>query len=290
MSAGDARLIDGAGAPPTPAHSPHRAEGSPPARGGGEAARETRTALSIHNLTKRFGGLVAVDDVSVELLSGRLNAIIGPNGAGKTTLFNLITGEIPADTGRVQFKGANIIGLKPHQIVRRGISRTLQIKSVFGGLTVADNVRAAVMSHEGISGMFRPARSYRRVDERVGALLETVGLGAHRDRPASQLSYGDIALLEIALALANEPKLLLLDEPVCGMGPEETERAVARIKDISRRVDVVLIEHDMEVVFAIADHITVMAQGAILAAGKPTEISADPKVQEAYLGSPEDDA
>jgi branched-chain amino acid transport system ATP-binding protein len=248
------------------------------------------TALSIAGLTKRFGGLVAVDGISMQIAAGRLNAIIGPNGAGKTTLFNLITGEIAADEGSIVFDGAEITALKPHQIVRRGISRTLQIKSVFGGLTVADNVRAAVMSHDGISSMFRPARSYRQVDERVGTLLAEVGLAAHRDRPASQLSYGDIALLEVGLALANEPKLLLLDEPVCGMGPEETERAVARIKDISRRVDVVLIEHDMAVVFAIADHITVMAQGAILAEGKPVDISADPRVQEAYLGSPEDDA
>ncbi len=249
----------------------------------------TYAALRVEGLTKRFGGLVAVDNISFGLPSGQLNAIIGPNGAGKTTLFNLISGEIRADSGRVRVLDADITGLKPHQIVRRGVSRTLQIKSVFGGLTVADNVRAALMAHEGIVSAFRPASSYAAISGRIDALLATVGLGAHRDTRASALSAGDRALLEIALALANEPKLLLLDEPVCGMGPQETERAVARIRGISKQVDVVLIEHDMEVVFAIADEIIVMAQGALLARGSPKEISSNPKVQEAYLGSPEDE-
>lgn len=247
------------------------------------------TILDIRGLTKRFGGLVAVDNVSLAIESGRLNAVIGPNGAGKTTLFNLITGEITADSGSVRFAGGEIIGLKPHQIVRRGISRTLQIKSVFGGLTVADNVRAAIMAHEGISSPFRSARSFAAVAGRIDELLSNVGLIGLRDRVAGTLSYGDVALLELALALANEPKLLLLDEPVCGMGPEETERAVARIVDIAKRIDVILIEHDMEVVFGIADRITVMAQGAVLAQGSPAEIAKDLRVQEAYLGSPEDE-
>jgi branched-chain amino acid transport system ATP-binding protein len=248
------------------------------------------TALSVQGLTKRFGGLVAVDNISFDLASGRLNAIIGPNGAGKTTLFNVITGELRPDAGRIRIAGGDITYLKPHQIVRRGVSRTLQIKSVFGGLSVADNVRAALMAHEGISSAYRPAASYAAVTSRIGELLEGVGLAHHYDTRASALSYGDVALLEIALALANEPKLLLLDEPVCGMGPQETERAVARILDISKRIDVVLIEHDMEVVFSVADEIIVMAQGALLARGAPEEISANLKVQEAYLGSPEDEA
>lgn len=248
------------------------------------------TALSVEGLTKRFGGLVAVDNITFGLPSGRLNAIIGPNGAGKTTLFNLITGESRADSGRVRVFDRDITRLKPHQIVRRGVSRTLQIKSVFGRLTVADNVRAALMAHEGIVSAFRPAASYAAITARIDGLLAAVGLSDHRDSSASTLSYGDVALLEIALALANEPKLLLLDEPVCGMGPEETERAVERIREISKRVDVVLIEHDMEVVFAIADEIIVMAQGALLARGAPKEISSNAKVQEAYLGSPDDEA
>jgi branched-chain amino acid transport system ATP-binding protein len=246
-------------------------------------------ALSLSGVTKRFGGLVAVDGISIDLTSGKLNAIIGPNGAGKTTLFNLISGEIVADAGRVIFDGQNIAGLKPHDIVRRGISRTLQIKSVFGGLSVADNVLIAVLTHERVMSAFRPAASFRAAASRAEDILEEVGLAARRDELASTLSYGDVALLEMALALAGEPKLLLLDEPVCGMGPQETERTVDLIKAISKRIDVILIEHDMEVVFDIADFIMVMAQGAILATGTAAEIAGDPKVQEAYLGSPEDD-
>lgn len=248
------------------------------------------TALSLSGVTKRFGGLVAVDGITIDLETRKLNALIGPNGAGKTTLFNLISGEIPADAGRVIFEGHNILGLKPHEIVRRGISRTLQIKSVLGGLSVADNVRIAVLTHERIMAPFRPVSSFRAVIARVDEIIEQVGLSAHCDDLASTLSYGDVALLEIAMAVAAQPKLLLLDEPVCGMGPQETERTVAKIKDISRQVDVILIEHDMEVVFDIADFIMVMAQGAILATGTVTEIAADPKVQEAYLGSSEDDS
>jgi branched-chain amino acid transport system ATP-binding protein len=247
------------------------------------------TALSLSGVTKRFQGLVAVDDVTIDLASGKLNAVIGPNGAGKTTLFNLISGEIAADAGRAIFDGHDILGLKPHQIVRRGVSRTLQIKSVFGGLSVIDNVRIAVLSHERIMAPFRPTGSIRAVTARADEIIDEVGLAAHRNASAATLSYGDVALLEMALALAAQPKLLLLDEPVCGMGPEETEHTVGMIKEISRRVDVILIEHDMEVVFDIADFIMVMAQGAILATGTAAEIARDPKVQEAYLGSPEDD-
>ncbi|RTL70188.1 MAG: ABC transporter ATP-binding protein [Hyphomicrobiales bacterium] len=249
----------------------------------------TAAALETRNLTRRFGGLTAVDDVSMTLASGRLNAIIGPNGAGKTTFFNLVTGELRADAGSVTAHGVALTNLPPHRIVRAGVSRTLQIKSVFGGLTVADNVRAAVMAHEGVMSPFRSILSYGAISRRVADLIAEVGLERYADTKAQTLSYGDVALLELALALANEPKLLLLDEPVCGMGPQETERAVAKIKDVARRTDVVIIEHDMEVVFSIADHILVMAQGAILAEGTPAEISANAKVQETYLGAAEDE-
>ncbi len=246
-------------------------------------------ALETRNLTRRFGGLTAVDDVTMTLASGRLNAIIGPNGAGKTTFFNLVTGELKADAGTVHAHGTSLTNLPPHRIVRAGVSRTLQIKSVFGGLTVADNVRAAVMTHERVLSPFRSAASYGAISRRVADLIADVGLDRHTDAKAQTLSYGDVALLELALALANEPKLLLLDEPVCGMGPQETERAVAKIKEVASRVDVVIIEHDMEVVFSIADHILVLAQGAVLAEGTPAEISRNAKVQETYLGSEEDE-
>ncbi|HWM81249.1 MAG TPA: ABC transporter ATP-binding protein [Pseudolabrys sp.] len=246
-------------------------------------------ALRLSGVTKRFGGLVAVDGVTIDFAGGKLNAIIGPNGAGKTTLFNLITGEIPADSGRIEFAGKDIARLKPHQIVRRGVSRTLQIKSVFGGLSVIDNIRAAVLTNRGIKAPFRLVSSFKSVSARADELIEEVGLTGHRETIASALSYGDVALLEMALALAAEPKLLLLDEPICGMGPQETERAVAMIRRIAKRIDVILIEHDMEVVFDIADFIMVMAQGGILATGTAADIASNLAVQEAYLGSPEDE-
>lgn len=253
------------------------------------AAQAAPLALSIQNLTKRFGGLVAVNDISVDFPAGRLNAVIGPNGAGKTTLFNLICGELRTDDGRILFGGGDVTRLKPYQIVRRGIARTLQIKSVFSGLTVEENIRAAVLVKRGVRSSFRPSDAYAEVNERVDGLLDEVGLSDSRDLPASTLSYGDVALLELALALACEPQLLLLDEPVCGMGPEETARTVQIVKNIAKRVNVILIEHDMEVVFDIADDIVVMAHGALLARGTPEEISKNLDVQEAYLGSPDDD-
>ena len=246
-------------------------------------------ALRIEGLTKKFGGLAAVDNLSIAFDSGRLNAIIGPNGAGKTTLFNLICGELKADRGRVVFNDEDIAGRKPHQVVRRGISRTLQIKSVFPGLTVGENIRIAVLSREGIGSWIRSTKSYPEIDVRISEIIDTVGLTKYRNNLASTLSYGDIALLELGLALANRPKLLLLDEPVCGMGPEETERSVGIIKQLSKDVDVILIEHDMEVVFSIADEIVVLAQGALLARGSAAAISANTDVQEAYLGAPDED-
>lgn len=246
------------------------------------------SALSIRGLTKRFGGLIAVDNVDIDFPKGKLNAVIGPNGAGKTTLFNLVTGMLPPTSGQVFFEGKDIAGLKPHRIVSRGLSRTLQIKSVFGALTVEDNVRAAVMAHAGIGNPFRPAASYAQVSRRVDEVLHEAGLRHHAKSCASTLSYGDVALLEIALALANAPKLLLLDEPICGMSPQETERTVERIVKLARTTQIILIEHDMEVVFAIADLITVMAQGRVLARGTPEEIASHGEVQEVYLGTPED--
>ncbi|WID99924.1 ABC transporter ATP-binding protein (plasmid) [Bosea vestrisii] len=248
----------------------------------------TGTALAITGLVKRFGGLTAVDGFDLALESGKLNAVIGPNGAGKTTLFNLVTGLITPDEGSIMFRGTNLARAKPHEIVAAGISRTLQIKSVFGGLTVADNLRVAVMTHQRIRNCLRACASYRAVSQRVEALLEEIGLSHLHSRLANTLSYGDLALLEIGIALANEPALLLLDEPICGMSPSETQKTVEKIQDLATRIDVVLIEHDMEVVFAIADAVTVMANGRLLAAGTPKEIAANAQVQEVYLGSPDE--
>ncbi len=245
--------------------------------------------LETRNLTKRFGGLTAVNDLSLSLPGRRLHAIIGPNGAGKTTFFNLVSGLLSADDGRVLFRGRDITDLKPHEISRLGIKRTLQIKSVFHQLSVADNLWITYQATNRFLHPFRDASRDRNARERVDRTLEQTGLAALAERPAGTLSYGDVALLEIGMALISDPQLLLLDEPTCGMSPAETERAVGKIREMAQSVDIIIIEHDMPVVFEIADDIIVMAQGAILASGSPAEISANERVREAYLGRPEDE-
>jgi len=249
----------------------------------------TAPILETRRLTKRFGGLTAVNDLSMSLPSRRLHAIIGPNGAGKTTFFNLVSGLLTADEGSVLFRGQDITGLKPHAISRLGIKRTLQIKSVFHQLSVAENLWVTYRASHGILHPLRDASDDPAGRERVERTLEQTGLAALAERQAGTLSYGDVALLEIGMALISDPKLLLLDEPTCGMSPAETERAVAKIREMAKTIDIIIIEHDMTVVFGIADDITVMAQGAILASGSPAEIANDERVREAYLGRPEDE-
>jgi branched-chain amino acid transport system ATP-binding protein len=245
--------------------------------------------LRTENLTKKFGGLTATDNLSLSLPGGRLHAIIGPNGAGKTTLFNLISGLLKPDSGRVFFGDREITGLRPHEISRLGIKRTMQIKSVFNQLSVAENLWVTRQAAQRFLNPFRPASRDGETRERVERTLEQIEMTALADRIAGTLSYGDVAMLEIGMALISDPRLLLLDEPICGMSPAETERAVAKIRELARNIDIVIIEHDMEVVFGIADDITVLAQGAILATGTPAEISANEGVREAYLGRPEDE-
>ena len=249
----------------------------------------TEPALRTENLTKRFGGLTAVDNLSLSIPGGRLHAIIGPNGAGKTTFFNLVSGMLVADGGRVFFQGRDITGLKPHQISRLGVKRTMQIKSVFPQLSVAENLWITRQAAHRFLHPLRAASGDRDTRERVEQTLEQIGLTTLAQRLAGTLSYGDVALLEIGMALISEPRLLLLDEPTCGMSPAETERAVAKIKQLARTINIIIIEHDMSVVFEIADDITVMAQGGILASGNSDEISGDEGVREAYLGRPEDE-
>ena len=249
----------------------------------------TIPTLETRGLTKRFGGLTAVDDLSLSLPGGQLHAIIGPNGAGKTTFFNLISGLLHPSSGEVFFRGRNITGLSAHEISRLGIKRTLQVKSVFARQTVAENLWITCEGSKRFLHPFRDAAGDRATRERVERTLEQIGLTAIAKSAAGTLSYGDVALLEIGMALISEPQLLLLDEPTCGMSPAETERAVVRIREMARTIDIVIIEHDMPVVFDIADAITVMAQGAILASGNAKEIAADERVREAYLGRPEDE-
>jgi branched-chain amino acid transport system ATP-binding protein len=246
--------------------------------------------LRTEGLTKRFGGLVAVDNVDLEFESGRVHAIIGPNGAGKTTFFNVVSGMQAPDAGRVFFAGQDITGLKPHQISRRGIKRTMQIKSVFPNMSVEDNLWITAKAGHGFLHPFRSAASFGGIREKVEHTLEQIGLAPVAGQVAGTLAYGNMALLEIGMALISEPKLLLLDEPICGMSPVETENTVQKIRALSRQVDIVIIEHDMEVVFGLADDITVMAMGAVLARGTPQAIGADERVREAYLGRPGDDA
>jgi len=245
--------------------------------------------LRTENLSKRFGGLAAVNDLSFSLGGSRLHAIIGPNGAGKTTLFNLVCGLITPDHGRVFFHGQDITGLKPHRISRLGIKRTLQIKSVFPRLTVAENLWITARGGHGFLNPLRSAASDRATTEKVNRTLVHIGLAPLAARQAGTLSYGDVALLEIGMAVISEPRLLLLDEPTCGMSPAETARAVEKIRELARSINIVIIEHDMEVVFEIADDITVMAQGGILASGSPKQIAVDERVREAYLGREEDE-
>lgn len=245
--------------------------------------------LQIADLTKRFGGLVALDNVTLDLEPNVLHAIIGPNGAGKTTLFNTISGMLKSDSGAVRFHGIDISRMPPHKISRLGMSRSLQIKSVFDSMTVAENLWIAAQARQGVMHAFARRSSFVGTSKRVDAVLEQTGLGDLRDTSAGTLSYGDVALLEIGIALATEPKLLLLDEPICGMGPAETEATVEKIRQLAKSVDIIIIEHDMPVVFDLAEQITVMAQGGVLARGAPQDIAKNAAVREAYLGDEDDD-
>lgn len=249
----------------------------------------TEPVLRTEGLTKRFGGLIAVNNLSINLAGGRVHAIIGPNGAGKTTFFNLVSGMLSPGSGRVFFRGRDITGYKPHEISRLGIKRTLQVKSVFPELSVADNLWITRQARGRFLHPFRQAASDLETKSHVERILEQIGLTGLAGRPAGTLSYGDVAMLEIGMAVISEPSLLLLDEPTCGMSPAETGRAVAKIRELARTIDIVIIEHDMDVVFGIADDITVLAQGAILASGSPAQIADDERVREAYLGRPEDE-
>ena len=249
----------------------------------------TPPLLEIDNLSKQFGGLSAIDKASLSLASGQLHAIIGPNGAGKTTLFNVISGTLKPTSGRIRFLGRDITNEPVHRISRLGLARTLQIKSVFPGMTVRENLWIAAQSRDGVFKPFARAKNARRANEKADALCAELGLADLADQNAANLSYGDIALLEIGLSLATDPKLLLLDEPICGMGPAETEQTVAKIQELAKRIDIIIIEHDIEVIFNIADDIIVMAQGRVLARGSADEISNNAAVRTAYLGDDDDD-
>ena len=241
--------------------------------------------LTIQNLHRHFGGVAAINGVNLAFSENELRSIIGPNGAGKTTLFNVITGKLSANSGQIVFRGQDITNRPPHEVVRLGICRTFQKSSIFPGLTVLENVRIARQIRVGGSRRIFAARdSLKTVQEETQAILERLGLRDKGKMLASSLSHGDQRLMEIGVALAGAPRLLLLDEPTAGMSPRETEQTMHLIRQLAKDVAVILVEHDMEVVMTISDKISVMHQGAIIAEGNPDEIQKNDQVREAYLG------
>jgi branched-chain amino acid transport system ATP-binding protein len=244
--------------------------------------------LQVENLAKRFGGIVATDDLSLDVANGELHAIIGPNGAGKTTLIAQLSGQLTSDSGRIHFEGADITPLPMHKRSALGLARSFQITSLFLDLSVLDNVALSVQAHAGHSFRFwRDARREPELREPARAALARAGLSARADQPASALSHGEHRQLELAMALAGSPRMLLLDEPMAGLGPEESARMVAMLRAPKREVTILLVEHDMEAVFALADRITVLVYGRAIACGAPDDIRANAAVREAYLGEAE---
>lgn len=244
------------------------------------------TRLRLENLTRRFGGLLAVDDVSLAVPAEGITAIIGPNGAGKTTLFNQITGHLVPTSGKIWLGDQDITGLKPAAIVRRGIGRAFQIASIFPSMTVRESLAAAVTAHRRATFSLASAFPRHDIAERTAELLDLLDMTAVADRPSSQISHGDQKLLDVGLALALEPRVLLLDEPAAGMGPEERWQMMATVQRLwkSANMTLIFIEHDIELVFRTAEIIHVLRYGAVLASGTPDEIRGHPDVIEAYLG------
>jgi branched-chain amino acid transport system ATP-binding protein len=243
--------------------------------------------LELDRLTRRFGGLVAVDRVSMEVAEGEVRAVIGPNGAGKSTLFNLITGIIKPTDGTVRFAGEGLTGLPVPRICQRGIARTFQLTALFPGMTAHENVRLAAQAREPWHWRFLGGgATFAAAGKRADQALERLGLTGLADLPAGFLSHGDQRLLEVAMALAQNPRLLLLDEPTQGLSVEETAKAVETLAGLlaDGGVTVLLVEHDMEVVFRLADKITVLHRGAVIADGIPQTIRDHSEVQRAYLG------
>ena len=250
-----------------------------------EARPATPPVLATHGLTRNFGGLVAVRDVSISLRQGELHAVIGPNGAGKTTLVNMLSGEIRPTAGRIELMGREVAGEPAWRMTALGVGRSFQRTNIFASLTVLENVRLAAQAVSAPPRrLLRAAAGETTLIESARQSLERVGLIEGLDRIAGILSHGEQRQLEIAMALASGPKVLLLDEPLAGMGPEESQRMTALLKDLAREHGLLLIEHDMDFVFAVADWMTVMAEGTLLAEGRPEAIRANTAVQDAYLG------
>ena len=243
------------------------------------------TLLAVRGLSKRFGGLLASDRIDLDVVRGETHAIIGPNGAGKTTLIGQLAGDLRPDAGAIRFAGRDVTGFDAPRRSRLGLARSFQITSIFRDFSALDNVALAVQAHRGGNFRFwRSARDERALREPARVVLDSVGLGTRAGVLAAHLAHGEQRQLEIAMALATEPRLLLLDEPVAGMGLEESQRMVRLLGTLKDRITIVLVEHDMDAVFSLADRISVMVYGRIIATGTPPEVRSNEQVRRAYLG------
>ncbi|MBS9477173.1 ABC transporter ATP-binding protein [Ancylobacter radicis] len=243
------------------------------------------SVLAVEALSKSYGGVQALDGVSFSVSAGELLALIGPNGAGKSTCFNIVNGQIRADSGRVRLNGRDVTGASPRRMALEGVGRSFQVAQVFGSMTVRENVQTALLAaRHRLLGFLRPAATLLRAE--AEALLEQTRMAARADEPAAALAYGDVKRLELAMALATAPRLLLMDEPTAGMGVEERLALMALVRDLARTngLAVLFTEHSMDVVFGHADRVIVLARGRLIADGTPQQVRADPKVADIYLG------
>lgn len=242
-------------------------------------------ALRLVDVAKSFGSLSIIKGVNLDIESGERHAVIGPNGAGKSTLFNLISGALPVSSGDIQLKGQSITGLPPHKINRNGLARSFQITNIFPRLSVFENLRMGILARNGIRyGLFRPISGMRRINEDTDEMLERVELTARASQMAGDLTYSEQRALEIGMTLTTGADVILLDEPTAGMSRDETAQAVELIRDVTKGKTLLMVEHDMSVVFGLCDRVSVLVYGDILATDTPKGISANPRVQEAYLG------
>ena len=241
--------------------------------------------LSVSALSKSFGALVVTDRLSLDLRAGECHAVIGPNGAGKTTLIHQLSGTLAADGGRIEFAGQDITGLSAHVRARLGLVRTFQITSIIPGFSVLENVALAAQAKAGSSfRFFGSAARERRLNDKAMAALEVLGIADRASRPAGDLSHGEKRALELAVAIASEPKALLLDEPMAGMGRDESAALTETLRRLKADYPILLVEHDMDAVFALADRVSVLVYGKIIATGSPAEVRANPEARAAYLG------
>ncbi|QRG06201.1 ABC transporter ATP-binding protein [Xanthobacter dioxanivorans] len=241
--------------------------------------------LSLHGVRKSFGSIEIIRGIELDVVPGERHAVIGPNGAGKSTLFHLISGQFAPTQGEILLDGVPISGLPPHLVNRQGLARSFQITNIFPGLSVFENLRIAVMQRFGLDFVFwRRASHLKAVTRLVEELLEQVRLEKRAHGLASELSYSEQRSLEIGMTLASDPKVILLDEPMAGMSHEETEYTTGLIRDITKGRTLIIVEHDMDVVFSLSDRISVLVYGQIIATGSPAEIRGNPQVREAYLG------